>query len=316
MANITEIFDEIYATLRLTNIWIRLALSSILLVILIALSLWQKTNLEVKIIWSFIRGLIQIILLGSILLLIFGIDEIWLLFIILFFMCFFAAFTNWRTYHYPNLFWINFLAITVSSIVIMTLMIYSKEIPNFDGIIYQPDGNGEDSMGSFVIPVGSMTIFFAMRESGVALERLKSDILKSRGIIEASLSLGASYTKAIRPIMRDSLRASLIPTINRVAVLGIVTIPGLMSGMIIGGASPIEAAIYQIVVFMMLLTVAFTTSIITNYLFSKQFFTKEQQLNLDFYNRINRIEKKAKKSNLIDLIKKRIQVKRKNKSKE
>ena len=192
MANITEIFEEIYATLRLTNIWIRLALSSILLVILIVLSLWQKTNLEVKIVWSFFRGLIQIILLGSILLLIFGIDEIWLLFIILFFMCFFAAFTNWRTYPYQNLFWINFLAITVSSIVIMTLMIYSKEIPNFDGIIYQPDGNGEDSMGSFVIPVGSMTIFFAMRESGVALERLKSDIL-NREINCIPISLNFSF---------------------------------------------------------------------------------------------------------------------------
>ena len=137
----------------------------------------------------------------------------------------------------------NFIAITLSVMTIMTFALLSRLIPNFDGIIYQPTGSEGSSLGSFVIPVGSMVIFFAMRESGVALERLKSDLLKSKGEIEAALALGATPTRSIQVLLRDSFRASLVPTINRVAVLGIVTIPGLMSGMIIGGASPIEAAV-------------------------------------------------------------------------
>ena len=87
MTDILDTFNEIFLTLGNPNIWIRLALASILLIVLIIFSLWQNTDLEKKIIWSFLRGLIQIILLGSILLLIFGIDEIWLLYIILLFMC-------------------------------------------------------------------------------------------------------------------------------------------------------------------------------------------------------------------------------------
>lgn len=295
MANISSIFEEIFNTLINPNIWIRLALASILLVILIVISFWQKTNLESKIIGSFLRGLIQIILLGSILLLIFNIAEIWLLYLILLFMCFFAAFTNWRSYPYPRVLWINFIAITFSSMLIMTFVIFSKEIPNFEGIIYQTSSNVINSLGSYIIPVGSMTIFFAMRESGVALERAKSDILKLKGKIEAALALGASSTRAISDILRNSFRASLIPTINRVAVLGIVTIPGLMSGMIIGGTSPIEAAIYQIVIFMMLLTAASISSVITNYFFTKQFFTKEQQIDLGFFNKVSQIEKRENK---------------------
>ena len=294
MTAIVEILDEIIVTLTDPNIWIRLALASILLVVLILFSLWQNTNLEKKIIWSFFRGLIQIILLGSVLLLIFGINEIWLLYIILLFMCFFAAYTNWRSYPYPKIFKMNFIAITLSVMTIMTFALLSRLIPNFNGIIYQPTESEGSSLGSFVIPVGSMVIFFAMRESGVALERLKSDLLKSKGEIEAALALGATPTRSIRLLLRDSFRASLVPTINRVAVLGIVTIPGLMSGMIIGGASPIEAAVYQIVVFMMLLAAAFFTSIVTNYLFTKQFFTNEDQINLEFYNTISRKKKRKK----------------------
>lgn len=294
MTDIIGILNEIVLTLSNPNIWIRLALASILLVVLILFSLWQKTDLERKIFLSFLRGLVQIVLLGSILLLIFGISEIWLLYIILLFMCFFAAYTNWRSYPYPKIFAYNFIAITMSVMIIMTFAIFSSAIPNFNGIIYHPTETPGSSFGNFVIPVGSMVIFFAMRESGVALERLKSDLLKSKGEIEAALALGATPIRSIRSLLRDSFRASLVPTINRVAVLGIVTIPGLMSGMIIGGASPIEAAVNQIIVFMMLLTAAFFTSIITNYLFTKQFFTSEDQINLEFYNIISK--KKSRKN--------------------
>jgi putative ABC transport system permease protein len=296
MTDILNVLNEIFLTLGNPNIWIRLALASILLIVLIIFSLWQNTNLEKKIIWSFLRGLIQIMLLGSILLLIFGIDEIWLLYIILLFMCFFAAYTNWRSYPYPKIFTMNFIAITLSVMIIMTFALFSSSIPNFDGIIYQPNHTSGISLGSYVIPVGSMVIFFAMRESGVALERLKSDLLKSKGEIEAALALGATPTRSIRGLLRDSFRASLVPTINRVAVLGVVTIPGLMSGMIIGGASPIEAAVYQVVVFMMLLTAAFFTSIVTNYLFIKQFFTADDQIDLEFFNIISKKKKGKSKS--------------------
>jgi len=276
------------------EIWIRIALAFVLLILLVGLSLWQKTRLESKLVWSFLRGTLQIIIFGSILGLIFGIKKIWLLYLILFLMCLFAALTNARSYPYPRMFLIGFFAITSSSLIIMTLVMFSYIIPGFDGIIPNETGTITGLTGEYVIPIGSMVISFAMRVSGIAIERVKSDIIKSKGSIEAALALGDKPSRAIQNILRESYRAGLTPTINRVASLGIVTIPGLMAGMIIGGVPPVEAAIYQVVIFLMLLSSSFITSIITNLLFTRQFFTEKQQFDINFLNKITKLENQTR----------------------
>jgi uncharacterized protein (TIGR00245 family) len=205
-------------------------------------------------------------------------------------MCLFAAFTNARSYPYPRMFLIGFFAITSSSLVIMTLVMFSYIVPGFDGIIPNETGTITGLTGEYVIPIGSMVISFAMRVSGIAIERVKSDIIKSKGSIEAALALGDKPSRAIQSILCESYRAGLTPTINRVASLGIVTIPGLMAGMIIGGVPPVEAAIYQVVIFLMLLSSSFITSIITNILFTRQFFTEKQQFDINFLNKIAKSE--------------------------
>ncbi|MCK5045634.1 MAG: ABC transporter permease [Candidatus Heimdallarchaeota archaeon] len=313
---VSQTLIDIWNSLRQANIWIRIALAFILLLVLISLSFWQKTKLESKLIWSFLRGTIQIVLFGSILSLIFGIRKLWMLYLILFLMCLFAAFTNARSYPYPRLFLIGFIAITSSSIVIMTLVMFSYIIPGFEGII-PLDPDTLELTGEYVIPIGSMVISFAMRVSGIAIERVKSDIIKSKGNIEAALALGDSPYRAIQNILRESYRAGLTPTINRVASLGIVTIPGLMAGMIIGGVPPVEAAIYQIVIFLMLLSASFITSIITNILFTKQFFTKKQQFDIEFLNKIAKLDNQTTGALLKERWKKwREKIKRKKKSVE
>ncbi|MCK5183372.1 MAG: ABC transporter permease [Candidatus Heimdallarchaeota archaeon] len=313
---VSQTLIDIWNSLRQANIWIRIALAFILLLVLISLSFWQKTKLELKLIWSFLRGTIQIVLFGSILSLIFGIRKLWMLYLILFLMCLFAAFTNARSYPYSRLFLIGFIAITSSSIVIMTLVMFSYIIPGFEGII-PLDPDTLELTGEYVIPIGSMVISFAMRVSGIAIERVKSDIIKSKGNIEAALALGDSPYRAIQNILRESYRAGLTPTINRVASLGIVTIPGLMAGMIIGGVPPVEAAIYQIVIFLMLLSASFITSIITNILFTKQFFTKKQQFDIEFLNKIAKLDNQTTGALLKERWKKwREKIKRKKKSVE
>ncbi len=289
---IWQTLQDIWITLKEPNIWIRIGLSVILLIMLIGLSLWQKTSFESKLVWSFLRGFIQVVLFGSFLTLIFGIEKIWMQLLILLLMCVFAAFTNYQSYPYPKMFLIGLLAISSSTMFVMSIVIFSgaifAAIPNLpfviEGIIPYPP------TGEFVIPMGSMVISSAMRMSCIALERTKSDITKSRGRIEAALALGDSSKNAVQSILQDSYKASLTPTINRVATLGIVSLPGLMSGMIIGGVPPIEAAIYQVVIFLMLLTAAFIASITTNMIFTRQFFTKQQQFNLEFLNILVQLE--------------------------
>ncbi|MFW9903740.1 MAG: ABC transporter permease [Candidatus Thorarchaeota archaeon] len=257
---------------------VRIAFSILLLTLIVVLAYWQKLYLERVFIWSFARGFVQILLMASILIIIFELRDIIILYGVLLFMCIFAAYTAKNRFPYPNIFKLEFIAITTASISVMVLvtspliMIGSTPI----SII--------ERQGTYIIPMGGMVIANVMVMTTIVLERLIADIKKSRGAIEAALSLGDSAWNSMKPIIKESFRAGLIPTTNRVAVLGIVTIPGLMSGMIIGGVNPVIAAIYQVIIFLMILSAGFIGEIIIGFLIVKELFTTEDQLKISWLN--------------------------------
>jgi putative ABC transport system permease protein len=92
------------------------------------------------------------------------------------------------------------------------------------------------------------------------------------------LSLGATSNQALDEFSRLSIKASLIPTIDRLKTLGIIFIPGAMSGLLIAGVDPILAAEYQIIVFLMIIGGGMITALITSYLSRKQIFNTQDQL--------------------------------------
>lgn len=229
------------------------------------LSYWQKIKLERIFIWSFVRGFIQILLMASILIIIFELEELLILYGVLIFMCVFAAYTVKNRFPYTNIFKLELIAITSGSISIMVIVTVLGIIPAY---------------GSFIIPMGGMVIANVMVMTTIVLERIIADFKKSKGSIEAALSLGDTPWNSVKSILKESFRAGLLPTTNRVAVLGIVTIPGLMSGMIIGGINPIIAAVYQIIIFLMILAAGFIGEILIGFLFIKELFTPEDQLQM------------------------------------
>lgn len=243
----------------------RIFISAVLLAMLIGLSYWQRIDMERMFLFSFIRGLIQIILMASILVVIFGLQDIIIIYCVLFLMSFFAAFTSKQRSKYGSIgiFKIEMLSITVGALSIMIMVTIFGIIP---------------TEGEYLIPMGGMVISNTMVITNIALERIYSDVKKSRGTIEAALSLGDSPRNAVFPIIKSGYRAGLLPSTSRVAILGIVTIPGLMSGMIIGGIHPLVAAIYQIIIFLMILSAGFISEIIASFYFMKELFTKEDQL--------------------------------------
>ncbi|MHA1911514.1 MAG: ABC transporter permease [Candidatus Kariarchaeaceae archaeon] len=242
---------------------IRIAISVILLVMIVVLSYWQHVKMEKQFIINFTRGLVQIVIMASFLLLIFEIENVFLLFGYLVFMCLFAALTAKGKFKIVNIFRIQFIAISVAGLSIMGIVVITGIIP---------------ATGEFIIPMGGMIISNVMVINGIFMNRLISDMKKAKGEIEAALALGDSPSNSIKTIIIESYRAGLVPSTDRVAVLGIVTIPGLMSGMIIGGENPIVAAVYQIIIFLMILSSGFIGEIISGKLLMKEFFTEEDQL--------------------------------------
>ncbi|MEN6430930.1 MAG: ABC transporter permease, partial [Coriobacteriales bacterium] len=114
----------------------------------------------------------------------------------------------------------------------------------------------------YVIPIAGMVLGNSMTGIALSLERLFSDLDAHSEEVLGTLALGASPWEAARGAVRSSLRAGLIPTINSMAAAGIVFIPGMMSGQVLAGADPLEAAKYQVVVMLMVSAATAVGSII------------------------------------------------------
>lgn len=100
----------------------------------------------------------------------------------------------------------------------------------------------------YLIPLAGMIIGNSMNAASLAAERLSSEIHGRRDEIETALCLGATARQASDSSVRSAFRASMMPTINTMAAMGIVALPGMMTGQILSGTEPIVAVRYQIAI--------------------------------------------------------------------
>jgi putative ABC transport system permease protein len=158
---------------------------------------------------------------------------------------------------------ISFLAIVVGTIVTLSILLLSKTIQ------YEPYQ---------IIPVSGMIISNAMVALGLCYKQIVSDFKNKREEVETKLSLGADILPSSIEIIRDSIRKGMLPTIDSAKTLGIVSLPGMMTGLILAGSSPMEAIKYQIMVTFMLLSTTSISSFIACYLSYMSFFNNRKQL--------------------------------------
>jgi putative ABC transport system permease protein len=137
-----------------------------------------------------------------------------------------------------------------------------------------------DTAITTLVPVGSMLIANAMNTNGLALNRFRSDVLAHVGEVETALALGADARSSVSPYVQASFEASLIPAIDSLRSLGIVWIPGLMAGMLLSGANPVYAAIYQFVVLAMIFAASGLTALVGTLLIRGRIFSPADQLLL------------------------------------
>lgn len=98
----------------------------------------------------------------------------------------------------------------------------------------------------YLIPIAGMVLGNCQRSNVLSLERFFSGIRRNENEYTTYLLLGASLKEAVRPYLRDALKAAVNPSIATMATMGIVSLPGMMTGQILGGAMPMEAIKYQI----------------------------------------------------------------------
>lgn len=250
--------------------WLDLTLAAGLILIAVGISRWQNLGLVKDLIIGAVRSLVQLILVGYVLIYIFAADRWYVTLVALLVMLIVAAHAAVKNRENKSvdrkLQWLTGAAMLIGSA--FTLVYVTTLIVHVD-----PWHNPR-----YLIPLFGMIVGSAMNGASIAIERLAGEMTARRGEIEAYLALGADTGQASATCVRQALRAALIPTINGLMVIGIVTLPGMMTGQILAGASPLVAVRYQIVVvFMQAAAVAITTWLITRW-YQKSYFNLALQL--------------------------------------
>ncbi|OED31545.1 iron export ABC transporter permease subunit FetB [Planococcus maritimus] len=130
----------------------------------------------------------------------------------------------------------------------------------------------------YIIPISGMVIGNSMVLSILFLNRFTAEVEDHQDQTELILSLGGTPKQAIHRQLINSIKASMIPTIESQKTVGLVQLPGMMSGQIIAGADPIQAVQFQLLIMFLLLTTASVTSVFLGYLSYPTLFNKRMQL--------------------------------------
>lgn len=137
----------------------------------------------------------------------------------------------------------------------------------------------------YAIPLLGMLLGNTMTGVALGLDRLTQGVWEQRAVIEQRLLLGESRAEAIREIRQDSMRAGMIPIVNAMAAAGIVNLPGMMTGQILAGSSPLEAVRYQIMIMFLIASGTGLGTIMAVAVGSRRLFDERHRLRLDRLSR-------------------------------
>lgn len=242
-------------------------LSLALVAVAIAISRWWKIPVQKEMALGSVRSFIQLVAVGYALKYIFDWQSPWLILLSLLIMITVGAHTvRGRAKKLHGSFVIAFAAISIGSFFTLGLMLALRII---------------SLEARYIIPLAGMIISNSMNAATLTMNRIASDIRSNRLAIETSLALGKSWRQASRNFQQEAVIAGMTQILNFMKTVGIVALPGAMTGMILAGAEPLSAVMLQIIVAYMLLSAVTISSIIGLYMTVKKFFTLNHQLVLE-----------------------------------
>ncbi|MEN0142222.1 iron export ABC transporter permease subunit FetB [Staphylococcus aureus] len=242
-----------------------LGLTALLLVIPIIISYKEGLHIIKDLIVATLRAVVQLIILGFLLHYIFKINDKWLLI-----LCVLVIIINasWNTISRASpvmhhVFWISFLAIFIGTALPLAGTIATGAI---------------QFTANEVITIGGMLANNGLIAINLAYQNLDRAFVQDGTNIESKLSLAATPKLASKGAIRESIRLAIVPTIDSVKTYGLVSIPGMMTGLIIGGVPPLQAIKFQLLVVFIHTTATIMSALIATYLSYGQFFNARHQL--------------------------------------
>ncbi|WP_196593887.1 ABC transporter permease [Pectinatus sottacetonis] len=241
-----------------------LILTYILPAIALIISYREKLDLGRDIIIGSIRAVVQLIIIGLALKFIFGLDNVFVTGLILLIMVYNATVVAaQRGEGIERVKMISFISILLALVITLGILIA------FGAISYVP---------SQAIPISGMVVGNSMVALGVLYRNLLTNFTDRRDEVEVKLCMGAKPREAARSLIRNSIKTAMVPTIDSMKTLGIVQLPGMMTGLILAGVAPETAIKYQIMVAFMLTGAVTISGFTASYWAYRSFFNSRAQL--------------------------------------
>jgi len=242
-----------------------LAASLLLVAVALLVSLGQQLRLEKQLVWATVRAFVQLIVMGFVL--------AWLLepsrslaysWLWVGGMVVFAAWTvRRRAPEVPGLFGIALAALLLAAGATLGTIFGLGIFPN---------------EARAIVPLAGMMIGNSLSGTVLSARRVTDELADKQREVEARLALGQSSREAARPYLRSAMRTALTPQIESTKAVGLVFLPGAMTGLILAGVDPVQAVLVQAAIMYLILGAVATTAVVVALGVTRNLFTSDHRL--------------------------------------
>jgi putative ABC transport system permease protein len=221
----------------------QVALAAMLILVNVAISATLRLGLARSLVVASVRTVVQLLLIGLVLKWVFHVERWYIVLGLLAIMTTVAGVTAVQRNHrrYQGIWLDTLISIWASSWIIGAFAVFA--VMNGIDKWYQPQ---------YAIPLLGMILGNALNGASIGLGAFTETLVTRRAEVDTLLALGATRWEACRQPAQHAIRTGMTPIINSMMVVGIVSLPGMMTGQLLSGVAPIQAVRYQIVIMFLL----------------------------------------------------------------
>ncbi|MEM7142837.1 MAG: iron export ABC transporter permease subunit FetB [Actinomycetota bacterium] len=244
-----------------------LALSGILIAVALVLSLVRRLGLEKDIVIAAVRALVQLVIVGFALRIVVDDSDplvfTWIWIVVM--VCVASWTVQRRAPDVPGVMPLALVSFAAAALVTLGVL--------FGLRVFEPTGRA-------MVPMAGVMVGNSMTATVVVARRIVAEARDHRDLIEARLALGLSSPDAFAPHLREALRTALVPQIESTKTVGLIFLPGAMTGLIIAGVEPADAVLVQVAVMYLVLGSVATTAAVMALGLSRRLFTRDHRLTV------------------------------------
>jgi putative ABC transport system permease protein len=250
-----------------------LAIAASLVAVSALISLALRLRMQGQIVWAAVRTVVQLLLVGHVLRLVFAHGSPWATAVVVLVMMSLAvrevAARPQATLRRHGNAWVGAMTVGAATVVTALFILNTALRPD---PWYDP---------RYVISLVGIVLGSVLNAASLSLDGMLTGVMRDKAGIEARLALGATAYEAFSTLLRQSVRRGIVPAINQMSAAGIITLPGIMTGQIIAGMDPVDAVKYQILIMFLLAGASTLAAIGAAYSAMRRLTDPRQRLRLD-----------------------------------